>query len=67
MCSGGGKEQSMKSKLICSDNSETSKSMEDQSVDLIYIGPAFFSSKQYEVIWGDKSEIRSFKDRWEGE
>lgn len=57
----------MKNKLICGDNVEALKSMEDESVDLIYIGPSFFSNKQYEVIWGDEVEIRSFEDRWEGE
>jgi DNA modification methylase len=36
------------------------------SVDLIYADPPFFSQKNYEVIWGDADEVRSFKDRWEG-
>jgi DNA modification methylase len=35
-------------------------------VDLIYLDPPFFSNRQYEVIWGDEAEIRSFEDRWEG-
>jgi DNA modification methylase len=37
-----------------------------ESVDLIYLDPPFFSNRKYEVIWGDESEIRSFKDRWKG-
>jgi DNA modification methylase len=38
----------------------------DESIDLIYLDPPFFSNRTYEVIWGDESEIRSFKDRWKG-
>jgi hypothetical protein len=40
--------------------------MESDSVDLIYLDPPFFSNCNYEVIWGDTGEIRSFQDRWEG-
>ena len=36
------------------------------SVDLIYIDPPFFSNRQYNVIWGDQNEERSFSDIWEG-
>jgi adenine specific DNA methylase Mod len=36
------------------------------SVDLIYLDPPFFSNRQYEVIWGDEAEVRSFEDRWAG-
>lgn len=56
----------MKNKLICGDNLATLKTVEDESVDLIYIDPPFFSNKQYEVVWGDEAEVRSFEDRWEG-
>lgn len=38
----------------------------DKSVDLIYLDPPFFSNRNYEVIWGDEAEVRSFIDRWEG-
>ncbi|MHB8589806.1 MAG: DNA methyltransferase [Candidatus Dormibacteraceae bacterium] len=37
-----------------------------ESIDLIYLDPPFFSNRQYEVIWGDEAEVRSFEDRWEG-
>jgi DNA modification methylase len=40
--------------------------MEPESVDLIYLDPPFFSNRNYEVIWGDAGEVRSFDDRWEG-
>ena len=38
----------------------------DNSVDLIYIDPPFFSQKNYEIIWGNGFEKRSFTDRWRG-
>lgn len=53
-------------KLICGDNLEELAKLEKESVDLIYIDPPFFSHKQYEVVWGDEAEVRSFEDRWEG-
>lgn len=53
-------------KLICGDNLEEIAKLPKESVDLIYIDPPFFTNKQYEVIWGDEAEIRSYKDRWEG-
>lgn len=56
----------MKNKLICGDNLEALKSIGGESVDLIYIDPPFFTHKQYEVVWKDEAEVRSYKDRWEG-
>jgi len=51
----------MKNKLICGDNLETLKSLESESVGLIYIDPPFFNHKQYEVIWGDEVEKKALK------
>jgi len=45
---------------------EIMKLLEEESVDLIYLDPPFFSNKNYEVVWGDDDEVRSFKDRWAG-
>jgi DNA modification methylase len=53
-------------KLILGDNLEILKGMEADSVDLIYLDPPFFSNRNYEVIWGDAGEVRSFQDRWAG-
>jgi len=53
-------------KLICGDNLEELAKFPKESVDLIYIDPPFFTHKQYEVVWGDEAEVRSYKDRWEG-
>ena len=53
-------------KLILGDNLEILKTLADESVDLIYLDPPFFSNRNYEVIWGDAGEVRSFQDRWSG-
>jgi DNA modification methylase len=53
-------------KLILGDNLEIMQKMESESIDLIYLDPPFFSNRNYEVIWGDSGEIRSFEDRWAG-
>jgi len=53
-------------KLILGDNLDVLKTLPDSHVDLIYLDPPFFSNKNYEVIWGDSGEIRSFQDRWAG-
>jgi DNA modification methylase len=52
--------------LILGDNLEIMRKMESESIDLIYLDPPFFSNRNYEVIWGDKGEVRSFEDRWAG-
>ncbi|MDR3182033.1 MAG: hypothetical protein LBT89_03785 [Planctomycetaceae bacterium] len=53
-------------KIILGDNLEIMRGMDSESVDLIYLDPPFFSNRNYEVIWGDEGEVRSFKDRWSG-
>ena len=53
-------------KLILGDNLEILKTMESETVDLIYLDPPFFSNRTYEVIWGDEGEKRSFEDRFAG-
>ncbi len=52
--------------LILGDCLEVLKTLESESIDLIYLDPPFFSNRNYEVIWGDAGEIRSFQDRWSG-
>jgi DNA modification methylase len=52
--------------LILGDCLTVLKTLESESVDLIYLDPPFFSNRNYEVIWGDAGEIRSFEDRWSG-
>jgi DNA modification methylase len=53
-------------KLILGDNLEILKTMDSEMIDLIYLDPPFFSNRNYEVIWGDEGEVRSFQDRWAG-
>jgi len=54
----------MENRIICGDNLDALKGMDDGCIDLCYIDPPFFTSKQYEVIWGDNAEKRAFDDRW---
>jgi len=56
----------MQNRLILGDNLQVLKSIPSESVDLCYIDPPFFSNRNYEVIWGDSGEVRSFTDRWAG-
>lgn len=53
-------------KLILGDNLEILRGIETETVDLIYLDPPFFSNRNYEVIWGDSGEVRSFEDRFSG-
>ena len=38
----------------------------DGQVDCIYIDPPWFSEKDYEIVWGNGYELRSFEDRFNG-
>lgn len=50
-------------KLIHCDCKDALEKMPSESVDLIYLDPPFFTNKQYEVVWGDTADKRSFDDR----
>ncbi|MEW6482131.1 MAG: TIR domain-containing protein [bacterium] len=52
--------------LILGDNLQVLRTIPSETIDLIYIDPPFFSGRNYNVIWGDTNEIRSFYDIWEG-
>jgi site-specific DNA-methyltransferase (adenine-specific) len=52
--------------IYCGDNLTWLKKFPDKCVDLIYLDPPFFSNRNYEVIFNDGEEIRSFEDRWKG-
>lgn len=54
--------EQIKNKIICGDNLEVLRKIPDNSVDLIYLDPPFFSGRNYEVIWGDSNEKRMFED-----
>lgn len=55
-----------KNSIVCGDNLEWLKWLPDNSVDVCYIDPPFFSNRTYEVIWGNGYETRSFGDRFSG-
>jgi len=52
--------------IYCDDNLHRLSQFPDDCIDLIYLDPPFFSNRNYEVIWGDEAEVRSFEDRWQG-
>lgn len=52
--------------LFCAENLDRLAEFPSDCIDLIYLDPPFFSNRQYEVIWGDEAEVRSFEDRWKG-
>ena len=52
-------------RLIWGDNLHIMRQLPGESIDLIYIDPPFFSGRQYNVIFGDQNELRSFSDIWE--
>jgi len=53
-------------RLFFGDCLHVMRQLPSRSIDLIYIDPPFFSGRQYNVIFGDKNEMRSFSDIWEG-
>ena len=58
--------QQKRNSIFCGDCIEWLKKVPDNSIDLCYIDPPFFSNKQHEIIWGNGYELRSFNDRWKG-
>jgi len=61
-----GHAQLQPNRLFWGDNLHVMRQLPSESIDLIYIDPPFFSGKQYNVIFGDQNELRSFSDIWEG-
>lgn len=53
-------------RLFWGDNLHVMRQLPSESIDLIYVDPPFFSGRQYNVIFGDRNELRSFSDIWEG-
>ena len=52
-------------RLIWGDCLHVMRQLPDASVDLIYIDPPFYSGREYNLLWGDANERRSFPDTWE--
>lgn len=55
-----------KNTVICGDNIEWLSWIPDESIDLCYIDPPFFSNSTYEKVWGNGWEVASFEDRFSG-
>lgn len=53
-------------RLFFGDNLHIMRQLPSNSIDLIYIDPPFFSGRNYNILFGDKNEVRSFTDIWEG-
>ena len=52
--------------LYCGDCLAVLDTIPNESVDLIYIDPPFYSQRVYETIWNEESERFAFQDRWAG-
>lgn len=55
-----------KNTVVCGDNLTWLEALPDESIDLCYIDPPFFSNRNYEIVWGNGAEVRSFGDRFSG-
>ncbi len=53
-------------RLFFGDNLHIMRQLPSKSIDLFYLDPPFFSGRNYNVIFGDNNEVRSFSDIWEG-
>ena len=52
--------------LYFGDNLQVLRTLPSELIDLIYLDPPFFSGAEYNTIWGDANEVRTFNDIWEG-
>lgn len=53
-------------KIVCGDCINKLLYIPNESIDLIYLDPPFFSKKDYEIIWGNGAEFKAYGDRWKG-
>lgn len=56
-----------KNNIVCGDNIDWLKNIPNNSIDLCYIDPPFFSNANYEKVWGNGWEVTSFADRFAGD
>ena len=61
----GNSKNPIENKIIWGDNLAIMRDLPDESVDLIYIDPPFFSGRDYNYIFKDKSEVKTFTDIWD--
>lgn len=55
-----------RNRLFFGDCLHVMRMLPSESIDLIYIDPPFFSGRNYNLLFGDRNEVRSFSDIWEG-
>ena len=55
-----------KNTIVCGDNLDWLTLIPDNSIDLCYIDPPFFSNANYEIVWGNGAEVASFGDKFAG-
>lgn len=60
-----GKQSEFTNKIFWGDNLHIMRMLPPESIDLIYIDPPFFSGRNYNVVFRDENEIRSFSDIWD--
>ena len=61
----GNPDNPLENKIIWGDNLAIMRDLPDESIDLIYIDPPFFSGRNYNYIFQDKSEVKTFTDIWD--
>lgn len=61
-----GQTKKTENRLVWGDNLAVMRSLPDECIDLIYIDPPFFSGHNYNLIFGDDDEVRTFRDIWDG-
>jgi DNA modification methylase len=55
-----------RNRLFFGDCLHVMRMLPSESIDLIYIDPPFFSGRNYNLLFGDRNEVRSFTDIWDG-
>ena len=61
-----GTTQKITNRIVWGDNLAVMRALPNESIDLIYIDPPFFSGRDYNCIFGDDNETRTFSDIWDG-
>ena len=65
-CDWDGEVKEIANKIVWGDNLAIMRALPAESIDLIYIDPPFFSGRNYNCIFGDDDETRTFSDIWDG-
>lgn len=66
VCDWDGKVADTHNRLVWGDNLSVLRCLPDECLDLIYIDPPYFSGRDYNFVFGDDDEIKTFSDIWDG-